>query len=354
MSKKLMFGFLILLMAPVWATAGEGFLDIQRWVPDVMMRSGSDGVVMSCQLDSLATYNFAGFAPGSSNIPEGMVSEIKELVDQLTPNQYVFVQGRTDNMGWYDRYRPREDDRLDLILGLTRSQKVLEFIQAYRPELEDNVRLLNSVLVRDGRGVDVYVATYIDPPPSKPQEEMISHTHGEFAEIDSTLDYLGSRSCEDSGLKMGVGVGFYNVEADSNMSFSVPTANLYFVRNPFEVLLYVGWYPKDSEPVEGFGKIAESIVGGDLTVYIIRNVIGVSGGVNCAWQTLRLNDEYLEKSLGFYAGPKISVGIDWLDLQAGVNFQRANLNTFDGFPYWENGYSYYVSAHVMFPERRDK
>jgi hypothetical protein len=356
MSKKWMFGFLILLLAPVWAVAGEGFLETQDRVPDVMVRSGSDDVMMSCQLDSLVTYTFTGFEPGSSDIPEGMVSEINSVVDRLAPNQYVFVQGRTDKMGWYDRYRPKEDDRLDIVLGLTRGEKVLEMIQTQNPDVVGRIYLLNPVLVRNGRGVDVHVATYIDSP-EHDHEGVYSKTghdhNSKYASKDHAHAFPVPKDTLGSGLRMGAGLGFYNVKADRDMSFSVPTINLYLIKSPFELSGYIGRRPTDDRPVEGYGKTYESIVGGDLS-YIYRDLIGVSGGVNCAWETLNRNDEYLKKALGFYAGPKIYIGSRRLNLQAGVNFQESNLNRVDEDPWWDSGYNLFASARYVFGERGTK
>lgn len=349
--------FFLLLLAPVLASAEEeGFLEVRKDVPGVMICADPvTGKVSGWTLERSNKNSFTGFELGSSDIPADLQLKLKTFADDLMSNEYIFVQGRTDSTHWRNPYQQKEYDSMDLLLGLARGEKIVEFLESYKPEISKRIYLLDPVVVRDGRGVDVYIASYVPPPP----EEIVlpEHDHdGLYSKIGHAHDYASKDHTHESpvpetsgsGLRMGVGGGFYQVEADSTMSFSVPTVNLYFVKRPFEVSLYTGWYPKDSEPVEGFGKTAESLVGGDLSVFFYR-WLGISAGANCAWNFLRINDEYVERALGFYVGPRICIGGPRrYNILAGVNFQRSDVNRFEGFPEWENGYNVFASARVMF------
>lgn len=341
---------LLTLSAPVWAETEteKGFLDVQHQVPKVMIQTDSAGGVVSWPLKSLTSNTLTGFSPGGSNDLIGSeIARIKAIVDGIGPDQYVFIQGRADTTRWYHNYRRKQYEQQDLLLAMTRGQWILELAQKSNPKAAARMYLLAPELVRDGRGVNVFVAIYA---PSSILTASQTRRRGMGNDHNDQTPSVRSQLCplppRDIGLRMGGGLGLVGVQAADGMTFLVPTLNMDFVKSHTAVSLYAGWRAT-SETADTLGRRAESVVGGELTLRYWR--IGFLAGTNCAWETLRRNDMYLKRAFGFYAGPKLYlVGSPDFNLQTGLNLQETSLNRRGKREsWWHPGYNWSIRAQYI-------
>ncbi|MEK9174605.1 MAG: hypothetical protein AAB725_01390 [Patescibacteria group bacterium] len=128
---------------------------------------------------------------------------------------------------------------------------------------------------------------------------------------------------------IGGGLNWVYIYADDGLNFYAPAANLVFKRGFNQLVLMGAWRPMGAGE-DTLGKRAESVIGAEFTNWILDEYysvpIGLSLGVNGAWEFSRRNEKFFERALGLYIGPKLKYGLGDLTRVIGLNFQLLNLN----------------------------
>ncbi|MEK7629728.1 MAG: hypothetical protein AAB394_04440 [Patescibacteria group bacterium] len=327
MKKRFML-FLALFLLPALSW-GKEEVTLYKQVPQEIFLQDSISVL---NLIRYETYEFRGFSlGGETDMPITELECFLRLVAQTRPDQIVFIQGVTDNVHWRDRTNENHKV-LDLNLALDRANFGL--IKARERFLESAVAidLLAPSSSRNMRGLNVYIATYekreradkkIHPLPAP-------HTLLKFP-----------------NLKVGgfIGTSFVHTKG---MNFFVPTAGLLVKGNIVEVSVFGGWRPA-SEHRDGLEGRAQGLVGADLTLHGNR-WFGFSAGFNSAWETLRRHDDdYVNRAVGFYIGPKFYVSSEKFSFKTGANFQRLKLDRYGrDDSWWNRGYGLSVELQRLF------
>lgn len=321
--------FLALLLLPALSW-GKEEVSLYKQVPQEIFLQDSISVL---NLISYEIYEFRGFSlGGETDLPLKEVERFLRLVAQTRPDQIVFIQGVTDLVRWHDR--AHENHRvLDLNLSLDRANFALVKARERFSESAVAIDLLAPSSSRNGRGLNVYVATYEK---RERADKKIHHSSAPRASVKFPHLRVGGFT----------GTSFVHTKG---MNFFVPTAGLLIKGNIFEISFFGGWRPTTEHRKDGLKGRAEGLVGADLTLHGDR-WFGLSVGYNTAWETLRDHEhKYVNRAVGFYIGPKFYLSSENFNLNISPNFQWLNLNRYGrDDSWWDIGFGLSVEFQRFF------
>ncbi len=157
---------------------------------------------------------------------------------------------------------------------------------------------------------------------------------------------------------VGAGVSSLFVFGGGGMEFFTPVTLSVFAQhdNRWFITLAGGWRPMSEVNLGGNFPAnlnrAESILSASASLYPKRSVLGAAFTLRGAWETVRREDEYLERAYGLSLGPRLRLRSHVLVL--GLDFQLVNESRFRGAETaWRFGIAPTISINHTFGRRRD-
>ena len=320
---KTRFLFLHLVFLPIFSWAEGEDAVLENSVPQQMQKvSGRDNQRSTWNLVGYQTHQFKGFPLGkATGLPIEEQNRFVRVIAEAKPDQVIFVQGIADNNPWHNRAES-EFRRLNFGVAMERARWAVDKARESFPEVSGKIKLLTPDPEHDNRGLNIYVATY------KKTEKI-------------------GKPFKFPHLRVGVFTGTSFVRT-KGMNFFVPMAGLLIKGNVFEISFFGGWRPTTEHRKDSLKGRAEGLVGADLTLHGDR-WIGFSAGFNSAWETLRRHDDYMNRAVGFYIGPKFYLSSENFNFKVSPNFQWLKLNRYGrDDSWWNRGYGLSVELQRFF------